>query len=807
MIRIASPILLNLFLVLAATHIGAAEPRTFDDAVQPFLKTHCVRCHGAESQEGDFRLDTLARDFESEIGAQHWAEVIERMNSGEMPPEDEPQPKSNELASVIDWLAARIKDGELARLAKRNRVEHYRLSREEYAHTVYDLLGVHYDPMAPGAFTEDPEWHGFERIGSQLSLSPSHVEKYLAAAETIIDSAFPDTEPRQIKTHRDALEIDWPNRNKRKQLEELGIADRVRTLIWPGHRLSYLRPDGGHRQAAGIYRARIQLSGLAPKGGRAPHLALHSKKLDRMLFEADVLAGEHEPVILEFETFIPEGRIDVTINNEVPGPSNAGRSGRPGGFVFTTLDDPKSRAPWQRKMTDDEGNPLYPLLIFDWIEWEGPITRPEDLAKRRPYFPTEDANLAQTCECLTRFAERAWRRPTRDREIDRYMRIVESELTAGEPLRTAVKSALVGILVSNNFYYIREGSPAKSRPTLNDWELATRLSYFLWSSLPDDELFAVARAGQLQQPEQLRKQLMRMLADPKTSRFTDSFPRQWLQLKKVGMFPPDTKLFPDYDPWLEQSMVLETTGFFAEVLNRNLSIREFLDSDWTILNPRLALHYGLQPLSESGFQRVSLNPEDHRGGILTQAATLSLSSDGTRHRPVHRGVWVSEAIFGKTPSPPPANVDPIEPNPVDEPKATIRMKLEAHQSHASCAACHRKIDPLGLAFDNYDAIGRWRTEEVVATGQGANPPVDASGKLSDGRAFNGPEEFKALLVDDIDAFGEAMAGKLATYALRRAMSVDDREQIRVIAETAKANDYRLRDLIEQLVLSDLFRKR
>ncbi len=788
--------------------VGAAELEAeLASRIEPFFEEHCLRCHGEEKQKGDFRIDLLSRDFRSGEDAEWWFEVITRMGAGEMPPDDEevlPTPEQSDF--VVEWLTERIREGEAARRARRAPVAHYRLSREEYEYTIYDLLGVHYDARAPGAFTPDPVWHGFERIGSELSLSPSHVEKYLKAAEEIVNQAFPDEEPRKIETSRDALEIDWHNRQKRKELEEIGVAEHVRTLIWPGHRLSYLRPTGGHNHPAGVYRARLQVSGLAPEGARPPHLTLWSKKLDRMIFEADVLAPEDEPVILEFETYLPAGKIDISINNEVPGPSNSGRSGRPGGFVFTSLDDPKSRAPWQRKMTDDEGNPLYPFLIFDWIEWEGPITKPEDLEKRAGFFP-ESEDPSEIATTLARFAERAWRRPVTPEELGRYEEIVRSLLAEGTGFRTAYKSGLIAILASKNFSYLAEGTPGENREALTDWELASRLSYFLWSSLPDETLLEKARAGTLSDPEVLGEQLRRMMGDPKIGRFVDSFSRQWLQLGKVGMFPPDEKLYPDYDGWLEESMIQETVGYFGEVFRENLPIREFLDSDWTLLNPRLADHYQLPKPSGSELQRVSLPPEGNRGGILTHGSILSLTSDGTRHRPVHRGIWVSEVILGKVPPPPPPNVDAIEPNPVDEPKATIRMKLEAHIENPNCASCHAKIDPLGLAFDNYDAIGRWRTEEVVPNGTGANPKVDASGQLPDGSAFSGPQEFKALLAAKEEQFATALTEKLAIYALRRDMTVDDQGALGSIVEGCRGDAYPLRDLVEKLVLSDLFLKR
>ncbi|MEM7010709.1 MAG: DUF1592 domain-containing protein, partial [Verrucomicrobiota bacterium] len=599
--------------------------------------------------------------------------------------------------------------------------------------------------------------------------------------------------------------IDWHNRKKRPELEAIGVAEHVRVLIWPGHDLGYMRPHPSHGHSAGIYRARLQVSGLTPDGSRPPHLTLWSQALDRMIFEADVLAPEDDPVVLEFETFLPEGKIDIRINNSVPGPSNAGRSGRPGGFVFTTLDDPKSRAPWQRKMTDDEGNPLYPFLIFDWIEWEGPITKPEDAAKLEGLFPKAGASAEDFRASLNRFAERAWRRPLSEGELDRYVAIVEAQLAKGVSWRAAYKAGMMGILASKNFTYLAEGDAAENRDELNDFELASRLSYFLWSSAPDQQLLDDAKVGKLR--EKLPAQFARMIADPKIERFTDSFPHQWLQLKKVGMFPPDEELYPDYDKWLEQSMVLETKAFFAEVFRQNLSIGEFLDSDWTMLNPRLAYHYELPIPSTAEFQRVALKPENNRGGILTHSSILSLSSDGTRHRPVHRGIWVSEAILGKIPAPPPPNVDAIEPNPVDEPKATIRQKLAAHNQNPNCASCHAKIDSLGLAFDNYDAIGRWRTEEIVQKGTGKNPPVDASGELPDGRVFSGLDEFRQLLVADTDVFARAFVEKLANYSLRRPTTIDDHDDLDAIAAAAKENDYQLRDLIEAFVLSPLFRNR
>ncbi len=787
-----TPIVLTLVGFAATAH--AQEPAAPDAALQPFFKTYCLRCHDANKQEGKFRLDTLPRNFADHMIAQRWDEVVFRMNSGEMPPKKEPQPKPEELGQVVDWISTRIKEGEAARMAKRGPVAHYRLSREEYGHTVYDLLGVYFDVNLPGAFNEDPRWHGFDRIGSMLSLSPSHVDRYFRAAETVLARAFPDQQPASMKGRREA------NAGQEQTLKDQGLTGPVRWLLFPGS-----SRDAFSASSPGLYRIRIQLSGLPSFKGREPHLSLWHQGLKRTVVGQDVVAAEDQPTVIEIETFLPEG--SFTIMNESPGMLSDGHTLSNTNFTFVNTKTTRPSRPTGYKLFDDDGKSIFPLLIVDWVEFEGPILPAADIQKREGLVPMKEGDLAEARTCLQRLATRAWRRPATDGDLERYTKVMASELAAGENFRSAYRAAMIGVLTSKNFYYLEEGSATERRDKINDWELASRLSYFLWSSMPDDQLFAAAQAGTLHQPDVLRAQLSRMLGDAKITRFTESFPKQWLQLHKVGMFPPDAALYPDYDLWLGQSMILETTGYFAEVFKSNLPLREFLSSDWTMMNPRLALHYQMPPLPKSGFQRITLRPEDHRGGLLTQASILMLTSDGTRHRPVHRGVWVSEAVFGKTPPPPPPNVEPLEPTPVTQPKATVRMQLAAHATHATCASCHRKIDPLGFAFDNFDAIGRWRTEERVAGGQGANPPVNASGTLTDGRAFQNPEEFKQLLVQDVDRFAEAFVEQLATYALRRVMTIDDAAQIKAIALASKQDEYRLRTVIENFVLSDLFQKR
>lgn len=797
-----------------------AAPAALDPQVSAYFEEHCTKCHDEDVQKGDFRVDNLSHKVGIENTPQ-WLELMERINSGEMPPKKEKkQPKAEESAKVVEWIAARMKEGEAAKMATRAKVTYNRLTRDEYVNTVRDLIGVQFDAKDPGNLLEDPEWHGFERIGSVLTLSPSNIEKYMAAAETVLAEAYPDPAPPLRKGQKPpepfggtkpVLYEEQISERHRERLREMGLLDKVRFDCWPGdiYRYTALKEP---LPEAGVYEVSFKLSGLKPEKGRAPRLKVYESKLDRVLFEQDIVADEDKPITVTFRTHLPKGRPSIEVYNDVPGPSNLPRSGRHGEtpFISTKI----GRIPWQMKLTDEAGNPRYPFLIIDSVTWKGPIIEEREKQLRDDYMPREEGNMQQARECLATLAKRAFRRPVTDEEIDEYLTVVKSELEAKETFRNAVKAGMLAILNSKSFLFIAEGDENASRNTLNDWEIASRLSYLLWSTMPDAELFTLAEQGKLHDKAVLAQQFARMIADPRAGRFSDSFATQWLRLRKVGMFQPDKKLYPDYDKTLENSMIAETTTFFREVLNHGLTLREFLNSDWSMMNELLAKHYGLDDAfttakkdikDDAGFIRVALKPEAHRGGLLTQASILSLTSDGVRHRPVHRGVWLNEAIFGKSPPPPPANVNPIPTNPTG-PKATLREKLEAHIHDANCAACHSKIDPLGLAFENYDAIGRWRTEEVT-DGVGANPKVVSSGKLPDGREYKDAEEFKKLLLHDLDAFNHTFIEKLATYGLRRTVTFTDRDELKKIAAASKAKDYRLRDLVEAFVTSDLFQTR
>ncbi len=804
-------------LMLTAACLGFAGAVSAAEPFEAFLEKHCIRCHGPQKEEGDIRIDKLSRDFKAGRDSHHWAEALDKVNSGEMPPKKEPQPTQKEISEFVTSLDARLKEGRAARMAARPAVAHYRLSRKEYQNSVYDLLGVRYDPTKPGELNEDTLWHGFERIGSELSLSPSHVDRYYRAAGLVLDRAFPVTsgEPRKIR--KTAAELRYNGgKTQQEALDRFGIKRPLRYLLYPGSVHNALSANWFGNvgpEHSGLYKVRIQASGIHPIGGQTAHLSIGKRTGEETvdgLIEFDITAPEDTPHVHEFEVFLemPMSLDFCVVATDVVD-RRAGAAFRnalnSGSYIFTHSSETGLLNPNAPQMFDGKGNGLFSTVLLDWIEWEGPLETDAEKSRRNGLLPPDDATIEVVAEHLQRFSERAWRRPVKKDELSDYLQAYRSERDAGEKPADAYRVAMQGVLTSRHFIYLVEGDPVP-RERLNDAELASRLSYFLWSSMPDDVLFAAARRGSLQ-GDGMKKEVDRLLADGKTNRFINDFVRQWLQLHRLGMFPPDKKLYPTYDAWLETSLRAEPVEFFREMFSKNMPVDSFIDSDWTMANARLCDFYGLPEPKTGGFQRVALKPQDHRGGLLTMGAVLGLTSDGTRHRPVHRGVWVSEAIFAKTPPAPPANVDPIEPIPPTGTKITIRQRIEAHARNASCAACHAKIDPLGLAFDQYDAVGQWRTRELVPTGVGENPIVDASGVMPDGRSFKDSVQFKKLLIEDRSQIARAFIEHLCTYALRRVLTVDDQDDLKQIEAEAKKSEYRVKDIIRAVAMSDLIRKR
>ena len=798
---------------------------------EAFLTQHCVSCHGPKKEKGDLRIDTLSRDFKAGIDSHLWVEVVERINAGEMPPEDEPQPTQEQIAKFIAELDLRIKKGKASRMSARPPVAHYRLSRKEYQNTVYDLLGVRYDPARPGELNEDTLWHGYERIGAQLSLSASHMNRYYRAANIVLDRAFPATPVETHKVRKTAIDLRYTGRYsggekglEQEALERFGIKRPLRYLMLPN--MPQPKEELGRAFApdwfgkdvtpqSGLYRMRLQASGARPPGGRFPTLRIGKKTSSNALedtIQFDITAPEDEPKIYEVEVFLEE---PTHFSFDVIAPMAYDIQGgkkfkshvtyKPN-YLFTHSSESLLLDQSAPQMFDDQGNAIFPVVLLDWIEWEGPLETEAERSTRKGLLPADDATPDVVAGHLQGFAERAWRRSVGQEELQDYLGVYRAQLDAGVPVVDAFRSAMLGVLTSRHFLYLVEGDADARRDHLTDWELATRLSYFLRSSMPDDALFAAARDGNLK-GDGLKKEVTRLLSDDGINRFIEDFSRQWLQLHKVGMFAPDLRLYQRYDTWLETSLRREPVEFFREIFMNNQSLDQFIDSDWTMVNARISDFYGLPEPKGAGFQRISLMPEDKRGGLLTMGAVLGLSSDGTRHRPVHRGVWLSEVIYNRTPPPPPANVDPIEPVPPEGDKITVRQRLQAHATDANCASCHAGIDPLGFAWENYDAVGQWREQEIIRTGIGDNPTVDPSGKMLDGREFQNAAGFKQILMEDRDKFARAFIEHLCTYALRRVLTVDDDEDLAAIEAEAKKGDYRVKNIVRAVALSDLIRKR
>ena len=809
---------LQMVLPLLAVIFAPTGSIRANEPFEAFLEKHCVRCHGPQKEEGNVRVDRLSRDFKMGVDGQNWAEVIERVNSGEMPPRKEKKPTQLEIESFVTNLDSKLKEGRAIRMAARPAVALYRLSRKEYQNTAYDLLGVRYDPAKPGELNEDTLWHGFERLGSELSLSPSHVDRYYRAAGLVLDRAFPGTTGGEAnKVRKSAADLRY-NGGKLQQevLDRFGIKRPLRYLLYPGSVQNALSPQwfakSGPEQS-GLYKLRIKASGIRPLGGQPAHLSIGKRTGEETvdgLIEFDLTAPEDSPQVYEFEVFLEMPATlefcvvatDVVDRRKGAAFRNA-LSG--GGYIFTHSSETILLNPNAPQMFDDKRNGIFSTVLLDWIEWEGPLVTPAEKSRRNGLIPEENAPIEVVTKHLQTFAERAWRRPVKKEELADYMQAYSAERKAGEKTADAYRIAMQGVLTSRNFIYLVEGDPV-AREGLNESELASRLSYFLWSSMPDESLLNAAKSGSLKRGG-LIKEVDRLLSDSKANRFVDDFVRQWLQLHRIGMFPPDRKLYPNYDAWLETSLRSEPIEYFREMFSKNLPIDGFINSDWTMANARLCDFYGIPEPKSAGFQRVALKPEDHRGGLLTMGAVLGLTSDGTRHRPVHRGVWVSEAIFGKTPPPPLANVSAIEPSPPESPKATLRQKIEAHRNNPNCAACHAKIDPLGLAWDNYDAIGQWRTREKLAQGRGEDPLIDPSGLLPDGRSFRDSVQFKRLLLEDREKVARAFIEHLCTYALRRVLTIDDQEALKAIEVEARKNEFRIKDIIRAVATSELIRKR
>lgn len=830
--------LLGLFvLTLPATaaepQSAAASETTYQKLVRPFLQNHCVDCHNDVVAESDLRLDNITADFGTRETARHWIEVRGRINLGEMPPEGEPRPQPEQVAAVSRWIAQGLRQAELAALSRGGQTPLRRMNRAEYTNTVRDLLHLRFLPGQSPADLLPPDGtaEGFDKVGVALMLDPSLMQKYYDVASRIADRAIVDGPPEfPTEVMRMEFEEIAQNRAINYLCDRGGFQCRENDVIlMEGSTRSFGRLFyPGQKKTIptdGFYRVTVRAG--ADPGARGEPVIMrlqqnHPDKSQEVIMELaveapldkprvysvvvprDTLGGEWQVHLVNGTSFRKVNHAYWDLNRVIRDAGQAkdfkkalqltARRKLEGGH------DGGARVPETVDTSD------LPKLLLDYIEIEGPLYEQWPPKSHEALFFRE-SDAEPTAEYIramfTRFLPRAFRRPVQPGEVEPFVKLVQQELDSGQTFPDAMRVGLTAVLCTPKFLYLAEPSPGPAQP-LNDYEIANRLSYFLWSSMPDAELFRLAREQKLRDPDVIAQQVDRMLADPRAEGLVDGFARQWLHVDTFRNFRPDARQYQDYDDALGEAMEGETLAFFREILKHDLSVLNFIDSDFTMVNQRLARHYGIDGIEGDEFRRVPLPAEAQRGGLLMQAGVLMAGSDGDRTKPVSRGVYVREVLFNDPPDPPPPNVGEIEPN-IEGKNLTVRERLIQHQQIQSCAACHRTIDPYGLALENYDVIGRWRDRQ---NGEGFNPrrapEIDASGTLPNGKSFATPAEFKALLLGQAHRFRRGLTEKLMIYALGRPLEPSDDPTVERLSTRLPQQGDTLRALIKGIATSRTF---
>lgn len=818
----------------------------FASTIKPFLEENCYFCHSAKKQSGGFDLTTLTGAESISKEREKWEVVLQKLQTGEMPPKEMPRPEAKELKGVIGWI-----EGEFDRVDRGvkpdpGRVTARRLNRAEYNNTIHDLLGVDVKPADD--FPQDDSGYGFDNIGDVLSLSPVLMEKYLASAEKVARTALfgpEELKPTLARFQLPARKIK-PNKMALKDYDQTGLS--LPNALHVTHRFP----------VDGEYLFKIFLGGNRPKGSEPITIALwiDGKQISTFKFDPEssatfsvdqqelggqvvqlrskIAAGEHwvAASILNLYEGLP-ARYDGPNPSKIVLPPPAEFKPRPGLPPERVAEFKKrfeERQAEALKLPANEGKVNSLEIGGPYEQVKGPSQESLKKIYTCGHFDGKhDANCS--LKIVRNLARRAYRRPVTKTEVEQLAGLVALAQKRGDSFEEGLSLAIQGMLVSPHFLFRIErdarpmraanlkpsgapaGAPANSLVSaqgatatppqeiyaINDYELASRLSYFLWSSMPDDELLRAAEQGALRKPEALSAQVRRMLQDPKSNSLVENFGGQWLELRKLESVKPDREKFPDYEEYLKMSMRRETELFFQYIIREDRSLVDFIDGDYSFLNERLANFYKIPGVKGPEFRKVALPAETHRGGILTQAAILTVSSYTTRTSPVLRGKWILENILNAPPPPPPADV----PN-LDEAKvgstASLRQQLEEHRKNPTCASCHSRMDPLGFGLENFDAIGAWRTQD-------GKFPIDSTGTLPDGRTFQGPAELKSIVKADRDAFTQCMTEKLMTYALGRGLERFDKATVRKIAKDVAAKDYRFSSLVLEIVNSLPFQKR
>jgi hypothetical protein len=828
-----------------------ADWAEFHDTVQPFLIAHCISCHGDDMPEGEVSLNHFDDAASLERGTPALDKMLNMLRSRKMPPKDEPRPSEDEYHQVIAWLNAYTTQVELAAPSNPGHVTLRRLNRAEYNNTIHDLLGIDLNPA--DAFPVDEAGYGFDNNGDVLSMAPVLMEKYLNAATISLDKDIlvEPALPPPLKRWTDVATLDGtvPKSDPNAHSNDGGPFNRSmpngRVFPYGGEIYGdYVFPKSGTY----IFRLRgYGTQGAATKQRPSVVFKIDGQTADRPFNVQDdqrntsvystkavsVAAGAHRITL----AFLNGATRDEYAAAMAPKPPTTGPAAGAAIAANTQTPDPPAARP--APATAPSANPAVaggqrggargaggangrgggppppvlsptgkPTLGVVYFEVEGPqevsLDRmPDSYRKIFVALPSATVPKAQAArQIITNFATRAYRRPVLPSEVDRLMAYWSQIDKSGETFDRSIDAALQPVLVSPNFLYRVEADPGPDDPggvrTLNEYELASRLSYFLWSSMPDDELFKLADQGKLR--ANLPAQVKRMLADPKSFALVENFAGQWLQLRQMANVVPDPARFPDFNESLRADMLKETQLFFSAIVTEDRSVLDFIDADFTFLNERLAKHYGMTGVTGDQFRRVAL-AGGQRGGLITQASILTITSYSNRTSPVQRGKWVLENLLDEAPPPPPPDVPKLAETAQAELTGTLRQRMEQHRTNPNCVSCHAQMDPIGFGLENFDAVGAWRVNDIN------NVIIDASGTLPDGTTFVGAPGLKKILLAQKDQFCRCLADRMMTFALGRGMESYDKPMIDRIGAGLKDNDYKFSALVMQVVESDAFQKR
>ena len=789
---------------LAGNSVRGAS-NEFLEQVRPILRSHCFGCHGEEKQKADLRLDTLGSDINTDrVSAERWHDVLDALRRGDMPPKDAPELPTKSRRVLVDWISRQVSALIAERQSTGGRVVLRRLNRTEYRNTMSDLLGIECDyakDLPPESLSED----GFLNNGSSLRMSDLLLEYYLDAARDGLRKAIVTGAEPQV--HRFEFEDSVQDKNRGGRMLDDDQQFVAKLMEYPSE---------------GEFLIRVKARAKLVEERGFPQLRV------AVGYRADVQAPRREmqPVDVsstDWRTFEFRDRIE-----HYPLPSKS-QSKFPGLLIW--LDNayaegrhkplkPRRPVKKKRKRAKDGEEPVetprdpYPVIEVASLEFVGPVfDQWPPVHHTSILFPSneyEGDEAAYVSAVLRRFMERAFRRPVANREVTTYQAFYQTVRRSSPSLQDAIRETLAMVLISPDFLYLVEPAGGRKR-ALTDWELAARLSYFLWSTMPDERLFELARTKRLHEPDVLREEVTRMIADDRSRQFVKQFAEQWLDVSAVDRVAVNPEFYPDFDNDLKRSMREETLQFFSEVFYQNESALNFLDSDFVMLNESLAKHYGLKGPRGDKFERIALSSEDHRGGVLAHASILLGNSTGADSHPVKRAVWIRERLLDDPPADPPPNVPTLDSTNPDFASLSVREQLRLHREEQACNDCHRGIDPWGIALENYGADGLWRDEIPRKPNRGKKlvaQPVITNTTLPDGHELAGLKDLKAYLLRHRRAqFARAFTSKLLAYALGRGLEVTDTATLDELTDQFVAGDYRIADLIRQVVISEPFQSK